>query len=195
MRSVLLGLIISAVAVPAFAQTNASVELLLGSAKQTSKFEGEEFSSSDDVSLGLRASIALNSNIAGEFSYQNFGEINDSYIDVWGDTITDKVSTTAVTAGVKGILPLNDKVSLNARLGIARWDLEVKQTDSAFPGMTFKYSDKGTDFYYGVGAQLKVNDKISLGAEYTVTPMDVSIESDKIDHEVKNLAVSIGYSF
>jgi opacity protein-like surface antigen len=195
MKIAFLGLALSAFTIPAFAESTTSLDFLVGLAKQSSEYEGTEFSSGDDISLGLRLAIGINKNVAAEISYQGFGETNDTYIDQWGDTINDKVSSNAATLGLKGIIPINNQASLNARLGIARWDLDVKTTDTAFPGIIFKYDDSGTDLYYGVGGQFKITPQFSIGVEYTIVPMDVNIDGDKIDHQVENLTGSLSYSF
>lgn len=195
MKKLFLGLVIATLSMPVLAETNTSLEVLLGSAKQTTDFNDGTTSSDSDTSLGLRAAIAFHPNIAVEIGYHNFGETDDTYIDSWGDTLNDKVSTNAASLGLKGILPLNNQISVNARVGMSRWSLEAKETDTAFPGVVFEYEDKGTDFYYGIGAQFKLNENFSLGAEYTITPISVSDTALDIDHEIENFAISVGYSF
>jgi len=192
MKNLFLGLMISAFTVPAFAETNTSVELLLGSAKQTTKADGDS-SSGDDTSFGLRGAMAFHPNVAVELSYQNFGQSDDTYIDSWGDTINQKTTTSTVALGLKGILPINNQISLNARVGVAHWDLEADVTDSSLG--FFNVEETGTDIYYGIGTQFNIHKQLYLGAEYTITPMHMSVGGINVDHEVKNLAVYIGYSF
>lgn len=92
-------------------------------------------------------------------------------------------------------MPINEQVSLNARLGIARWDVDVNEIDSAFPGVNFDYSDSGTDLYYGLGGQFKLNNHLSIGIEYTILPIEATFDGDTIDHKVDNIACSLSYSF
>lgn len=50
MKLALLGLVLSTFTISAFAESTTSLDLLLGSAKQSSEYEGDEFTSGDDVS-------------------------------------------------------------------------------------------------------------------------------------------------
>lgn len=194
MKNLALGLLLSVVSISAFAESPASADVLFGSAKQASEIDGEELTSGDDMSFGVRVAFNANEFLALELAYQNYGETDDTYIDAYGDTIHDNVSATAITFGAKGIIPLDNNIALNARLGISSWDLELLATDSSIPGK-FKADDTGTDLYYGIGIQFKLNPQMSLGVEYTVTQMQPSIDGTAIDHDVSNLAVSLGYSF
>ncbi len=198
MRKRALGLIIAVCSAPATADGQLSAELLLGTAdqKSTTTFMGEsESTSGDDLSLGIRGSYRVNQNLALEIAYHNYGETDDTYIDSFGDTINNKVSSTAFNLGVKGMLPLDSGITLHGRIGVGIWDVEFWGTDSAFPGEVFTADDSGNDIYYGIGLQYDVSPQVSIGAEYTMTEMGVSAEGIAVDHEVKNLALSLGFRF
>lgn len=195
MKKIILGALLTSLSVSAFAESGFSSEVLLGTADQKSSIKNFGSTSGDDTSLGLRGIYTLNQNIGFELSYQDYGQTNDRYIDEWGDTITDKVSTTAFNLGVKGIIPLDNNFSMHGRLGLSTWDVELEETDSFYPGQVFKVDDSGTDFYYGVGLQYGFSPHFQLGAEYTITNMDASLANVSVDHEVKNLAFSLSYSY
>lgn len=196
MKRLTLVLALTTTALPSFAESNFSGELLLGTADQETKISGGSSASGDDTSIGIRGAYQFNENIAIELAYQNYGEADDTYIDEFGDTINDKFETTSINLGVKGILPLENGFSLNGRLGVAMWDYELKETDSSFPGVVFNLDDDGTDFYYGIGAQYDFKENVYIGIEYTITEIDLSLLGIvSADHEVKNFSLSIGSKF
>lgn len=198
MKQRLLGLLLAVCALPVIAEDRFTAEILLGTAdqKSTAKVDGETLSiSGDDLSVGVRGAFSLNKHLALELSYHNYGETDESYIDEFGDSINDKVSATAFSAGVKGIIPFDNGISLYGRAGISFWDVEARSTDSYFPGEVFEANDDGSDAYVGVGLQYHLTSKLIAGVEYTITTMGLSVEGISVDHEVKNLSLSVGYKF
>jgi len=193
-EKITLGILLTSCALPVLAESNFSGELLVGRAEQKSSIDDFGSTSGDALSLGLRAALKVNPNLAFELAYQYYGETDDTFAD-GGDTITDKVSTPAVNVGVKGIIPFEGGLSLHARIGLSLWEAEIKETDSAFPGETFKADDDGSDLYYGLGLQYDMSPELVVGLEYAYTDMDVSLGGVSVDHEVKNLSLSLGYKF
>ena len=175
--------------------SNFSAELLLGTANQKSEISGFGSTSGDDTSIGVRGAYNINKNVALELAYHLYGETEDSYTDEYGDIITDKVSSSSLNIGVKGILPLDKGFSLHGRAGLALWDAELEETDSYFPGEKIKMDDSGTDLYYGLGMQYQLNQQLNIGVEYTIINMGVSLSGVSVDHDVKNLSLSLGYNF
>ena len=197
MKKIALAMGLLAVSVVTQAETDrgVTVEGLIGVADQETTINA--FSVDDsDTSLGLRLGFQINKYIAIEIAYRDYGEAEDSFIDSFGDNINDTVESDSIDFGVKGMLPLGDKFSLIGRVGMARWDYELSETDSAFPGEVFKVDDDGTDIYYGVGAQFNVTEQFFVTAEYTVLEMDFELAGVLSgEHEVKNLAISAGFKF
>jgi len=115
-RSIIVGVILGASAFSAAAENSTSAEILLGMAGQEASVDGDLISG-DDVSFGLRSAITFNKHISAELSYHNYGEADDTNIDEFGDTISDKFATSAFNLGVKGVFPLENGLSLNARVG------------------------------------------------------------------------------
>jgi OOP family OmpA-OmpF porin len=195
-------------AAQSFAENKFSAELSLGSADQNSTFvdgdsSPDETTTDSSTSYGLRGLYHVHPNFAVELGFSDYGEINRSYIDSFGDRISESISSDAINAGVRGIWPINEIFSINGRLGYAFWNYEASATDSSMPDMTFKLDDSGNDLYYGVGAEYKINENFRIGAEYIITDMGasftsisgVSIPKVEIDHEVENLALTLGYTF
>ncbi|MFL0810703.1 MAG: porin family protein [Agarilytica sp.] len=195
MKNIVLGVFIAATAMPALSDSYFSVDALLGSANQKSNIDGGREISGSDLSIGVRGAFNVNENFALEASHFIYGEATESYVDSFGDDIDESVETMALRLGVKGSIPLGDVVSLNGRAGLSMWDYEYEYRDSFFDGLVFKADDNGVDLYYGMGIQFNLNEKFTLAAEYDITEMGVKIEGVSIDHEVKNLALSVGYIF
>lgn len=183
-------------ATPAIAEIETSI--LFGSADQEVNIAsaGIPTLSGDDSSFGIRLGFPVSENITIEASYQDFGESDTNYIDIFNDTISDTFDTTAFTIGAKGILPLSKSFSLIGRLGFARWDTEITETDSSIPNVSTTVSFSGTDAYYGIGAEYKINSNIFIGLEYSTLEFDyTTVTQTKIDHEIENIALSVGMKF
>ena len=195
MKRVLIGSLLCLSSTSIFANDRYfSGEILLGSTDQ--EVNGD---SGSDTSFGLRGTYNINPNVGVEFSYQNYGEADWTYIDGFGDTINEKTASDSLNLGIKGVLPLQNGFSLNARLGIAFWNVDVDITDSSLPGQTFSGDDSGNDIYYGIGGQYTINEKFIIGIEYTLSEFGVSLGGDldgiSADLELNTLAVTVGQKF
>lgn len=176
-----------------------SAEILIG--KTDLEFVSNEyFDVGDDTALGIRGVYNLNQNVAFELSYINHGKTNDNSSDAFGDTFTDKISSSAFNFAVKGSIPFELGFSISARLGLAFWDIELSETDSYYPGEVFKGRDSGNDLYYGIGTQYLINEKFTIGAEYTVAEYgfkpggDFSAANDT-ELDIKTFALTAGLKF
>lgn len=172
-----------------------SLEALAGYAKQETEAPGLQSISGDELAAGLRLGYRFHPYMGLELSYLHYGEAEDRYIDGFGDTISHTLETASLNLGFKGILPIENGFSLIGRAGMSRWDYEIVQADSAFPGQDQKADDDGHDFYYGIGAELALSQTLHLGLEYTFTQMDLSLAAGSAEHDVNNLAVALGYTF
>lgn len=195
MKKLTLGLLLTAATLPAMAESKFSAELLLGQADQESDVAGFKLGSGDDMSYGIRGSYLANKNIALELAYQNYGETDKSYPEE-GGTTSEMLSSSAITLGVKGILPFDNGFSLHARAGLSVWDYKVAVTNTAFLEEGVSLKDDGNDLYYGIGMQYAINPQLSIGAEYTMTEMGATVaDVVSIDNEVKNLGLTLSFNF
>lgn len=199
MKKLLIGSLLSLSSLSAFANEGYfGGEILLGKTDQDLKSEFGN-SSGDDTSFGVRGSYNLSKSSAFELSYVSHGETNDTYIDEFGDFISERISSSALNVGYKGSVPLEGGVSLHARFGLSFWDVELSATDSSFAGVTFKGDDSGSDIYYGIGAQFAISEKFTIGVEYTLSEYSIkpnkSFEGLSADVEVKTFAISAGTVF
>lgn len=193
-RKIPLILSLALISSPVLAQGSFSGEILLGSADQETSGSGGSISGSS-TSFALRGVYGVNENLGVEFGYHNYGSFSETYIDSFGDTINDEASATAIAFGVKGIAPVHNIFSLVGRVGLALWDYELEETDSAFPGTVFSFSDDGSDIYFGFGGEFSVQENIHIGIEYSMLEMNMSFFGSSVKHKVNNLGVSVGMSF
>lgn len=156
-----------------------------------SENESESFSESigKSTSFGARLGYQFNDYIAVELGHQEYGEKADNYVDDFGDNISDKISSSSTSLGVKGILPVSESFALFVRAGYAKWDLESKSTDSSLPGETFRFSESDNDITYGIGAEYMITESMSLGLEYSVIEMNWD-ESDSDSYTSDNYSYS-----
>lgn len=172
-----------------------AIEGFLGKSDQTNSVGGFQTLSGYGTSKGLRGVFAINGAIDLELAYTDFGEAEDSGIDEFGDLITDTLDSSAAQVGIKGSIPLGRKVSLIGRAGVALWQLDYQQTDSAFPGDAYTDSDEGADAYFGVGMQVKLEENIYLGLDYNSLDFSPALGDASTNHEISNFGVSLGFSF
>lgn len=90
-----------------------------------------------------------------------------------------ELDVRSVGAYALGILPVNDRFDVFAKVGWQRWDTDAR---NAFIG-----EDSGTDLGYGVGAQYRFNDAFGVRGEW----QRIEIE----DTEADVLLLSINYAF
>lgn len=173
-----------------------SGEIILGSYSNKAEFAGESSGSESSTGIGLRGVYQFNENVAAEAAWLNFGEAKWQEVDEWGDLLTDKVTARALTFGIKGIFPVNDKFSLNARLGLALWDIDWKYTDSGWPQDNISFSEDGSDLYFGFGGEFQLTPQVYIGAAYNHLKADISLLGlVSIDYTINGFQGYVGYRF
>lgn len=90
-------------------------------------------------------------------------------------------------------LPVSDKFEVFGRAGAYFWNLDTVASASGSltyagtvyaGGVTAKATKDGTDAYYGVGANYKLNDRVSVGLDWTRFDID-GTDVDNIGARVK----------
>ena len=153
MRSVFKSLAVMALAGSAFA---ASAQ----SATSAGFYAGAEINRStltdfgSKVGFGGNVGYALNQNLAVELSAASLGTYT---------VAGTEVSTSALTASVVGSLPLSNDISVFGRLGYG-------QVRAAAGGIKADTNSAA----YGLGAAYKLNNNMSVRAEYTRYAEDMS---------------------
>jgi OOP family OmpA-OmpF porin len=185
-----------ALSTPALCETYGyTIEGVLGKSDQTNAIDGFDAIGGYGSSKAIRGLFAINSALDLEVGYSDYGTAEDSGIDSFGDLITDTLVTTAAQVGIRGSIPLGNKLALTGRAGVALWELDYQQTDSAFPGEIYRDSDEGADPYFGAGLQLRLEDNLRLGVEYSLLSFSATLGDASTDHDISSFAVSLGFSF
>ncbi|WP_175404923.1 outer membrane beta-barrel protein [Marinomonas sp. FW-1] len=182
------------------AETPVTMEILVGQATQSVTGNGTRLKDADDTSVAIRFGYEFADSWSAEAAYYDYGKASSSFIDEYGDKITDIMTSSAFLLGIKKEFNLNEKLSLNARAGIAFWDFDIKETDSSDPSNPFKASDSGNDLYLGAGLAYSVKDNLLLSINYSFLSMgatlkDIDGDAFKSDNDINIVSLGIGYQF
>ena len=181
-RNKIIALIISLIAMPTFAYTQAKYyvgaeytknKIDTGISNVSSRLDEE------DNGYSIFFGSPINKDFDIEVSYNNFGEASLSGVTGnqfrYGGTLfeftgagTIKAEATSFGIAVKPKLNINKNFDLVATLGAHRWESDL--TASSTSGKATE-TDEGIDLFYGVG--LKGNfDTFSVGLNYNIYKLD-----------------------
>lgn len=178
---------------PAAADNNLTLEILLGMSDQNGTIKGSSSTSGDDFSFALRSSYKLNTFISIDAAYTSFGEIDDTHENAAGHLINEKLTSSAISAGISGTAAINANTSIHGRVGLSQWNFELTRTHSNLPSLAQKLVDRGSNYYYGLGLKYTVSESVFIGTEYSVIDMDITALGISLDNEVKFLSFIVGY--
>lgn len=198
-------------ALPAVAAGKFAGELLVGDSDQAFDVsahsvsdEGEStaaggFSLGDHThSYGIRGSYQPFKYLAVELGYQQYGKFAAG-----ADYSHLTFDADSINVGVKGVLPLSAAYSLNARVGLADWDMYTSSNDPNPNNDINRIGGQGKDTYYALGADYQINDNLFVGLNYSVVTMKWRWSDDMpssifvvdSEHEIKNITLSLGVRF
>jgi hypothetical protein len=181
-RNKIIALVISLIAMPTFAYTQAKYyvgaeytknKIDTGISNVSSRLDEE------DNGYSIFFGSPINKDFDIEVSYNNFGEASLSGVTGnqfrYGGTLfeftgagTIKAEATSFGIAVKPKLNINKNFDLVATLGAHRWESDL--TASSTSGKATE-TDEGIDLFYGVG--LKGNfDTFSVGLNYNIYKLD-----------------------
>jgi len=142
MNKIIIAVLVSAFAVAPAGAADMYVGVNLGSAQ----IDSPGFNSSN--SFAILGGYTFNENIAAEIAYTNFGSES-------GGGITSKSSSMSIS-GV-GSFPINEQLSVFAKLGFASTTLEI-----------LGQSDSKSDLTYGFGGQFNLDKQIGVRLGYDI---------------------------
>ncbi|MDI4632128.1 porin family protein [Pelomonas sp. V22] len=114
--------------------------------------------------FGATLGYSLNENVAFELQARRLGKA--SLTETVGSVnYTTTLKANSLSVSVLGILPLNNEFSLFGRLGYARNSLDLSTKASNAAG-TVSFDGHKNKALFGFGADYKINNNLSLRAEY-----------------------------
>lgn len=146
----------------------------------------------EDQDTGFRffGGFELDRNLALEIGYVNFGEQtargdSDGSGPYWtGGEASVESQVDGLDFGLVGTLPISDELSLLARVGVLSWEGELTYEDPAF---VEKYSDSGSDVFFGGGLEFAPGGPLAVRGEFTRYSID--------DVDVDTVSASLVYRF
>ncbi len=123
--------------------------------------DGTGLADDSDTGFKIFGGLNLNKNFAVEAGYANLGEYTETLTG-----LNATLDTSAFYLAAVGKMPINDKITLQGKLGFASWDLDVN-----VPGFGGGSAD-GVDPMFGIGAAIKINDKASVVVDFTRFDLD-----------------------
>lgn len=155
-----------------------------GDDRSDKDFESLDYSDENDISFGLRAGYQLFDYLAAEIGYFDYFATEpysfdlDHGLESYGGYLEPErggsayFDVQAVTVGLKGIIPVTSALSLNGRVGIARWDWSAYAIFPSIPNEKITASETGNDFYYSIGMEYDFSRNFYMGLEYAITQYD-----------------------
>lgn len=120
----------------------------------------------DPTGFELIGGYKVNENFALEFSYVDLGEASDNEPPEW------KISVDSIAVGLLGIAPITEQFEAFVKVGFHSWDAEAKES-----GLGLLAEDDGSDIFYSLGANYKVNSQFSLGFRYSTYTMGSDVDA------------------
>lgn len=146
-------------------------------------------SDNNDTGFGLRAGFYSHDNLSWELDYQDYGKSERSY------SSNGKVESTLSSVGISAIghLPLNQKLGLFGRVGMAR--VESKTTATGSVGNT-SFKARKTVPVIGIGLESQLSPDMRGFVEYAQTGKVKSSTGGAEDsHSASRLSAGVTYHY
>ena len=173
--------------------------------------------SSKDNSFGLRLGLKVTNNFTLELakhthgSFDNEITVSNPYpiiipgcnkcVDYHVSKVKAKIDSSSIRYGIKGELAVFSGLSVNARLGIARWEDKQEYTPE-ISGIIESPSNeqKGNDLYYALGVSYRLTTNLNIGLEYSLVTINdrMYIDNEIVDlykRNIEDLSIIIGWEF
>lgn len=149
--------------------------------------------SNEGATYGVRLGYQFNRYVAAELGYEHYSDL-DVTSRSNNQVLDETIKTASTRFGIKGILPVQDQISVFVRTGVAYWNYEYT---AALPqsGIRLNDRDESFDIYYGIGASARVSEHFSVGVDYNFLQYDVEVLNLSGEYQVDGFAVNFGVSF
>lgn len=226
---VILSSLLCSTSFSAIAESGFISEILIGQSKHTVnatpvnyQSEKKYKSNLDDKSLAFRVGYKYTDYLTFELAKHDHGSVTNKVELIYStqlpgspdgnpcclgpdhDTVVTAIVPIEIDSlrlGVKGQWQLLSNVSINARVGIARWEFGTFSPKHLTVFSSRRNEDvSGNDFYYGVGAEYRFTENFYLGVEYSILSIKESYSdendvSGSYSYDVKDLSLVLGWAF
>ncbi len=229
MKNLIVGIALCLSPLCSYAETTFISEVLMGQSKHdmssylsSADVETNYSSAIKDTSFGFRLGVKFMDKFSLELSEHDHGSAVNEFTlsfpmpiygmpdsiggflgpehDVIYQVITP-INIDSIRLGIKSEFYVLDKLSLNARAGLAHWEYE-EFTPQAITllGPSNGGGESGNDIYYSLGAEYKFTENFYAGLEYSIfnVAMKQKYHDDVISsykHKVEDISFVIGWTF
>jgi hypothetical protein len=226
MKNLIVGIALCLSPLCSYAETSFISEVLMGQSKHdmssylsSAEVETNYSSALKDTSFGFRLGVKFMDKFSLELSKHDHGSAVNEFTLIYPNLLPDpsgaplgEVHDTIVQAripinidsirlGIKSEFYALDKLSLNARAGLAHWQYEDFTPQAlTLLGSSNGGGESGNDIYYSLGAEYKFTKYFYAGLEYSIfnVAMKQKYYDDVISsykHKVKDISFVIGWTF
>ncbi len=128
----------------------------------------------------LAAGYQINSWLAIDAGYVDFGDFDGELMDPAGGTIPFSASATGIELAFVGRIQLGERYAATVRAEQLWWDSEIEAVGQ-------KQEDSGNSFAYGAGLEFGLNDRFVLTGNWQ------QFEMRETDVDLFSLGIRIGF--
>jgi opacity protein-like surface antigen len=132
------------------------------------------------TALRLAAGYQINSWLAVDAGYVDFGDFDGELMDPAGGTVPFSASATGIELAFIGRIPLGERFAATVRAEQLWWDSEIEAVGQ-------KQEDSGNSFAYGAGLEFGLNDRFVLTGNWQ------QFEMRETDVDLFSLGIRIGF--
>jgi hypothetical protein len=226
MKNLIVGIALCLSPLCSYAETTFISEVLMGQSKhdmnsylKSAEVETNYSSALKETSFAFRLGIKFMDNFSLELSKHDHGSAVNEFTLIYPNLLPEPsgaplgevhdmfvqaiipINIDSIRLGIKSEFYVLDKLSLNARAGLAHWEYgDFTPQALTIIGSTMNGGESGNDIYYSLGAEYKFTESFYVGLEYSI--FNVAIKKKYYDdvissykHKVKDISFVIGWTF
>ena len=152
-------------------------------------------SDESDTAIKVFGGVKFNPNLAVEAAFIYGGEYSQSGTDSSLGTATANIEVRGINLAVLGFLPVSERFSLQGKVGLFIWDMDVTVRSITFAPFGYSsFPESGTDPMFGIGGTINISKQIGILVEYE-TFLDVGNAGTTGKFDINVLSGSLVYRF
>ena len=165
---------------------------ILSSTQDSSDYEDKMSS----TGFGLNYNYHFNQNFAFDFGFFNHGKGENSGHIPWVGDYKEEVKSSSTNIGLAGFFPINNRITVLAKSGIAISSYNYDGTNKPLSNYTYYIDGNVVGFYLGIGLRVRLSENGFIGLEYTKASFDLDEKDFLIkEYNTGSLALSFGSYF